>query len=63
MIGKLLSTATKVVTLPIDAASITVDLLLGGDGSKQSRTGELPFGVLEDLRDKITETMEEIDKP
>lgn len=62
-IGKFLSTVTKVVTLPLDAVSSGMDLMCGGDGSKKSRTQDsTPLGLLEELRDKITETMEDIDE-
>ena len=63
MIGKFLSTAIRVVTLPVDAASAAVDVAVGGDGSKISRTdGSNPFGMLEEIRDAVADTAEEIDQ-
>ena len=63
MIGKFLSTAIRVVTLPVDAASAAVDVAIGGDGSKRSRTdGSNPFGMLEEIRDAVADTAEEIDQ-
>ncbi len=63
MIGKFLSTAIRVVTLPVDAASAAVDVAVGGDGSKRSRTdGSNPFGMLEEIRDAVADTAEEIDQ-
>jgi len=62
MIGKILSTTLKVATIPIDAASIALDLAIGDDGSKQSRTQNPGTGDLETLRDRIAEALEEIDQ-
>jgi len=63
MIGKLLSTAIKVATLPIDAASATVDVLLSGDGSKNSRKDNCePFAILEQIRDAVAGYAEDIDQ-
>lgn len=63
MFGKLLSTAIKVVTLPVDAASAGLDVLTGGDGSKRSRNDDCnPFGMIEQIRDRIAEAAEDIDK-
>lgn len=62
MFGKLLSTAIKAVTLPIDAANIAVDKATGGDGSKRSRTGEdNPLSFLEEVRDEVAKTAEDLD--
>ncbi|HEY0237000.1 MAG TPA: hypothetical protein VGC86_18390 [Afipia sp.] len=64
MIGKLLGTAIRVVTLPVDAASAGFDILTGGTGKKRSRTNDLncsPFGDLERLRDRIAEAADDID--
>jgi len=62
MFGKLLSSAIKVVTLPIDAANIALDVATGGDGSKESRNDDLnPLSDLENIRDRIAESAEEID--
>ena len=63
MIGKLISNTIKVVTLPIDAANAGMDMLCGGDGSKNSRNDDSnPLAMLESLRDRIAETAEEIDE-
>lgn len=62
MIGKLLGTAIRVVTLPLDAANAGIDILTGGDGSKPSQCHVCnPLTALEDLRDQIAETADEID--
>lgn len=63
MFGKLLGTAIRVATLPLDAVNAAVDLSIGGSGSKHSRTdGANPLGILEEIRDRVAETAEEIDK-
>lgn len=63
MIGNLLSTVIRVATLPIDATSATLDVLVGGDGSKQSRIdGSNPLGMLEEIRDAVADTAKEIDQ-
>lgn len=63
MIGKLLSTITKVVTLPIDIANSGMDMLCGNDGSKKSRTQDTtPGALLENLRDETAKTLEEFDR-
>ena len=60
MIGKLLSGALKIVTLPVDIVEIGMDMATGGDGSKQSRNStDLP--MVSNLRDKIADTLEDID--
>lgn len=62
MLGKLIGTAIRVVTLPIDAANAGFDIITGGDGSKRSRTDDWnPLGAIEELRDRIAETADEID--
>lgn len=66
MFGKLLSSAIKVVTLPVDAASAAADIVTGGDGSKRSRTatGDVfpnVLGAAEELRDRVAEAAEDID--
>lgn len=60
MFGKLLSDVVKVITLPIDVTEITLDVLTGGDGSKESfdQSG-LPRPS--EIRDKVCEKIEEID--
>ena len=61
MFGKLLGTAIRAITLPVDIVNIGTDILVGGDGSKRSRTdGSSPFGMLEEIRDKVAEAAEEI---
>jgi len=65
MFGKLLSTAIKVATLPLDAVSAATDMATGGTGSKRSRTNDLncsPLGDLERLRDRVAEAAEDIDR-
>lgn len=62
MIGKILGTTIKVVTLPVDATNAAMDVLCGGDGSKKSRNSVAsPFTLLENVRDAVVETVEEID--
>lgn len=63
MIGKLLGTAIRVATLPLDAVNIATDMMGGGNGSKRSRTGNDfdPIGDLESIRDRIAEAAESID--
>ena len=66
MFGKLLSSAIKVATLPVDAVSAAADLVTGGDGSKHSRTNlhdtvPNPIGLAEKLRDRVAEAAEDID--
>jgi hypothetical protein len=61
MIGNLLGKAIRVVTLPVDAANIGMDLICGGSGSKKSRMDDNPIALLEELRDKVAETAEKID--
>ena len=59
MFGNILSTAVKVVTLPIDVAEKSVDIMAGGDGSKRSvRDGG---GFLSEIRDSVTDTLEDLD--
>jgi hypothetical protein len=65
MFGHLISSAIKIATLPVDAASSAMDIATGGDGSKLSRTDDnnpSPFSLAERLRDKIAEAAEAIDK-
>lgn len=65
MFGKLISGVIKTVTLPVDAASAGLDIITGGDGSKRSRrNGEVfpnPFALIEEVRDRVCESAEEID--
>lgn len=64
MFGNFLSSAIRVVTLPIDASSAVADLATGGDGSKRSRTTDncSPFSLAEELRDKVAAAAKEIDE-
>lgn len=63
MIGKLIGTAIRVVTLPLDAANAGMDILTGGDGTKKSRADlESPLTILEEIRDRTAEAAEEIDE-
>lgn len=65
MFGKIISGVIKTVTLPVDAASAGLDILTGGDGSKRSRKGNEsfpnPFALIEEVRDRVCESAEEID--
>lgn len=50
MFGKLISNIIKVVTVPIDIAESAVDVVTGGDGSKESKNlSDMPR--LSELRD------------
>lgn len=63
MLGTLLSSAIKIATLPIDAANATMDVAVGGDGSKQSRNSNpTPLSFAESVRDAVAETAKEIDE-
>ena len=60
MLGKLLSTAIKVATLPVDIAVATLDVVTGGDGSgKELERGDVPLPSK--LRDAICDKIEDID--
>ena len=64
MFGKLLGNVVRVVTLPVDAVSIAADVVTGGSGSKKSRTNPndfTPVGDLERIRDRIADTLDELD--
>lgn len=62
MFGKLLGATIRLATLPLDAINIGTDMLVGGDGSKRSRTdGCNPLGLLEEIRDAVAETADDID--
>ena len=51
MLGSLISGIIKVVTLPIDVCESGMDVLCGGDGSKESKqNGE---NLLSEIRDGI----------
>ena len=60
MIGKLISGVVKLATLPIDVIEIGADLITGGDGSRRELKDVVPMAS--NLRDKICEQIEEIDK-
>ena len=55
MFGTVLSTITKVVTLPVDAVEYGLDKVDGGDGSKESRKTEIS-----ETRDDICDAMEDM---
>ena len=57
MFGKLISSAIKVATLPIDVAESTLDVLSGGDGSKESKRLADPF--MSGIRDGICKGIED----
>lgn len=61
MIGKLLSTAIKVATIPIDSIDAALGALSGGDGSKESiDQADIPRPSA--IRDAVCDRVEEIDK-
>lgn len=63
MFGNLIGSAIRIATLPVDAANAGMDMITGGDGSKRSRTSDdNPLAMLENLRDRVAETAEEIDR-
>ncbi len=57
MIGKLISGAIRLVTLPIDIAESGMDILCGGDGSKESK--QLGDNFLSEIRDGICDGIED----
>ena len=59
-IGKLLSTATKVVTCPIDIVESVADVASGGDGSRDSKQAS-GGAVLSEMRDAACRALEDID--
>lgn len=65
MFGSFISSALKVVTLPLDAANAATDIVTGGDGSKRSRNHNPnfpnPLSIAERVRDSVAETAEDID--
>lgn len=62
MIGKILGTTIKIATLPVDAANAAIDVLCGGSGDKESRNSVAsPLSLLENIRDAVIKTVEEID--
>ena len=61
MLGKLLSSAVRLVTLPVDIVETGVDLATGGDGSLRGlKQADLP--LISEFRDAVAETLEKIDK-
>lgn len=65
MFGKLISSAIKVVTLPVDAANAAMDVVTGGDGSKRSRNHPdncSPLALAEQIRDQVAKAAEDIDE-
>lgn len=62
MFGSILSSITKVVTSPLDAANSVLDYATGGDGSKSSRQ-DLPLsGDVERIRDALAKLLKDADK-
>lgn len=66
MFGKLLSSAIKIVTLPVDVVSAAADVATGGSGSKRSvrrmhNEAPNPLGFVEKVRDAAAEAAEDID--
>lgn len=59
MFGSLLSKAIKVVTLPVDAAEIVVDVATGGDGDRRDLRNTFPLPS--DVRDAVAKAAEDID--
>jgi hypothetical protein len=59
MFGKLLSTVTKVASVPLDVAEIGLDVATGGNGDRKELRDAL--GLPSDIRDKICEHIEDID--
>lgn len=64
MFGSLISSVIKIVTLPVDAANAGLDILAGGDGSKESRNQDdvNPLAMVEQLRDRIAEAAKDTDE-
>jgi hypothetical protein len=59
MIGKLLSGAIKLVTLPVDVIEIGADLMTGGNGDRRGLKDVVPMAS--NLRDAVCKTIEKID--
>ena len=60
MFGKLISGVVKIATLPVDIVESGVDVITGGDGSKESkemsdmpRLGELRDGLCKGIEDAL----------
>lgn len=60
-IGRAISKGLKIITLPIDIAESAMDVLCGGDGSKESK-GDNPTFIGSSLRDGICNGIEELDE-
>jgi hypothetical protein len=60
MFGKILSNVVKVVTCPIDIVESIGDVIVGGDGSKQSKK-QSDFPALSELRDGACKGLEDLD--
>ena len=61
MFGSILSSAVKVATLPLDVTNSVVNVVSGGQGSKQERERTLLTGDLEKLRDELASALEDLD--
>lgn len=59
-LGKLLSSALKIVTLPVDIVEIGADMATGGNGDRRELKDAFPCAS--SLRDKVAETIEKIDR-
>lgn len=59
MFGSILGSIVKVATLPVDVVDITLDVVTGGDGSKQSRKAS-PLSMITDVRDAVVDELEEL---
>ena len=59
MLGKLLSGALKVVTLPVDIVEVGIDMATGGNGDRREMKDAFPCAS--SLRDKVAEAIEKID--
>jgi len=58
-IRNFISGAVKIITLPIDAVEIGIDLTIGGDGSRRElKQCDLP--LLSEFRDSVTDVIKDI---
>ena len=57
MLGKLIATGIRVATLPIDILESGMDVLCGGDGSKESK--HMGDNFLSEIRDGVCEGIED----
>jgi hypothetical protein len=63
MFGKLLSSVTKIATIPLDVVNIGIDVVAGGDGSKASRSDSInPLENVAEVRDDVADALEELDE-